>query len=40
MARALIEAAGWVGCDNVGLGLVSPSVLEPRLRAALAAQGA
>jgi uncharacterized protein YcaQ len=40
MARALVEAAGWVGCDNVSLAQVSPAVLEPRLRAALAAEGA
>jgi len=40
MARALVEAAGWVGCDNVRLGQVSPSVLESRLRSALAAAGA
>ncbi len=39
MARALTEAASWVGCDNVALGRVSPAALEPRLRSALAAQG-
>jgi uncharacterized protein YcaQ len=37
MARALIEAATWVDCDNVQLGRVLPASLEPRLRAALAA---
>jgi uncharacterized protein len=36
MARALVEAAAWVGCDNVELGLVEPLRLEPRLRKALA----
>jgi uncharacterized protein len=40
MARALVEAADWVGCDNVALGLVYPSELESRLRSALAAAGA
>ena len=40
MARALVEAAGWVGCDNVSLAQVSPAALEPRLRAALTAEGA
>ena len=35
MARALREAAGWVGCDNVELGHVAPDNLEPRLRKAL-----
>jgi len=39
MARALVEAATWVGCDNVRLGQVSPAGLEPRLRAALAQAG-
>ena len=38
MARALIEAADWVDCDNVQLGRVLPATLEPRLRAALAAE--
>jgi uncharacterized protein len=38
MARALIEAAEWVDCDNVQLGRVLPATLEPRLRAALAAE--
>jgi uncharacterized protein len=36
MARALTEAAAWVGCDNVELGRVEPVRLEPRLRKALA----
>ena len=40
MARALVEAADWVGCDNVRLGQVTPAGLEPRLRAALTAEGA
>jgi uncharacterized protein len=35
MARALTEAAAWVGCDNVELGRVEPASLEPRLRKAL-----
>jgi len=35
MARALVDAAGWVGCDNVELGQVEPLNLEPRLRKAL-----
>jgi uncharacterized protein len=35
MARALTEAAAWVGCDNVELGRVEPARLEPRLRKAL-----
>jgi uncharacterized protein len=35
MARALTEAAAWVGCDNVDLGEVAPVALEPRLRKAL-----
>jgi uncharacterized protein YcaQ len=35
MARALTEAASWVGCDHVELGRVSPPSLEPRLRKAL-----
>jgi uncharacterized protein len=37
MARALTEAAAWVGCDNVSIGRVEPPELEPRLRAALSA---
>jgi uncharacterized protein YcaQ len=36
MARALAEAADWVGCDSVELGQVTPASLEPRLRKALA----
>ena len=40
MAQALVEAASWVGCDNVKLQQVEPPRLEQRLRAALAAQGA
>jgi uncharacterized protein len=39
MATALVEAATWVGCDSVKLGLVEPPQLEPRLRAALSARG-
>jgi uncharacterized protein len=35
MARALAEAAAWVGCDNVELGQVEPARLEPRLRKAV-----
>jgi uncharacterized protein len=35
MARALTEAATWVGCDNVEIGQVTPATLEPRLRKAL-----
>ena len=34
MARALADAAAWVGCDNVELGQVEPASLEPRLRKA------
>jgi uncharacterized protein len=40
MARALIEAASWVGCDTVKLAQVEPAGLEPRLRSALSARGA
>jgi uncharacterized protein len=36
MARALAEAAAWVGCDNVELRRVDPVSLEPRLRKAIA----
>jgi len=36
MARALAEAAAWVGCDSVELGRVEPARLEPRLRKAIA----
>jgi uncharacterized protein YcaQ len=35
MARALRDAAGWVGCDNVEVGHVEPARLEPRLRKAI-----
>ena len=38
MARALVEAASWVGCDSVELGQVQPPQLEQRLRSALAAE--
>ncbi len=37
MARALREAASWVGCDDVSLGRVSPPALAGRLSAALSA---
>jgi hypothetical protein len=37
MARALVEAAAWVGCDSVRLDRVEPPNLAPRLAAALAA---
>jgi uncharacterized protein len=40
MARALVEAASWVGCDSVKLAQVEPAGLEPRLRTALSARGA
>jgi uncharacterized protein YcaQ len=40
MARALTEAASWVGCDQVRLEQVEPAGLAPRLRAALASHGA
>jgi uncharacterized protein len=36
MARALREAAEWVGCSSVAVEQVSPPHLAPRLRAALA----
>jgi uncharacterized protein len=36
MARALRDAAAWVGCDNVEIGQVTPDTLEPRLRKAIA----
>jgi uncharacterized protein len=36
MARALREAAEWVGCDGVAVERVTPSDLGPRLHAALA----
>jgi uncharacterized protein len=35
MARALAEAATWVGCDNVAVERVEPASLAPRLTAAL-----
>jgi uncharacterized protein len=35
MARALAEAATWVGCDSVKVEKVFPEALEPRLRSAL-----
>ncbi|HEX7994106.1 MAG TPA: crosslink repair DNA glycosylase YcaQ family protein [Streptosporangiaceae bacterium] len=37
MARALVEAARWVSCDNIAIEVVRPSAVEPRLQAALAA---
>jgi uncharacterized protein YcaQ len=37
MARALRDAAAWVGCDNVAVGAVAPARLESRLRSELAA---
>jgi uncharacterized protein YcaQ len=40
MARALVEAAKWVGCTTVKLERVNPPDLEPRLRSALTAAGA
>jgi uncharacterized protein len=40
MARALVEAASWVGCDNVKLQQVQPPRLEQRLQDALASHGA
>jgi uncharacterized protein len=39
MARALVSAASWVGCDQVRLGQVRPAEWEPGLRSALAAAG-
>ena len=39
MARALGEAATWVGCDSIALGRVLPARTEPRLRAALTSLG-
>jgi uncharacterized protein len=35
MARALLEAAKWVGCDNIALERVEPPELAPRLHGAL-----
>jgi hypothetical protein len=40
MARALVEAASWVGCDSVRVERAEPDRLVPRLRSALAALGA
>ena len=40
MARALVEAASWVGCDNVKLQQVEPPKLEQRLQDALTELGA
>jgi uncharacterized protein len=40
MARALVEAASWVGCDSVRLEQVEPLALRPRLQAVLTAHGA
>jgi len=40
MAKALVEAAAWVGCDNVKLQQVEPPELEQRLQAALTELGA
>jgi len=37
MAQALREAASWVGCDEVRLGVVEPAGYAGRLRSALAA---
>jgi hypothetical protein len=37
MAQALREAASWVGCDEVSLGVVEPAEHAGRLRSALAA---
>ena len=37
MAQALREAASWVGCDEVSLGVVEPAEYAARLRSALAA---
>ena len=37
MARALRDAAAWVGCDNVSVGEVAPARLEGRMRAEIAA---
>jgi uncharacterized protein YcaQ len=38
MARALREAATWVGCDEVRLEQIEPAAHAPRLTAALTAQ--
>jgi len=37
MAQALREAASWVGCDEVSLGVVEPAEYAARLRSALGA---
>ncbi len=37
MARALRDAAAWVGCDNVSVGEVLPGRLEQRMRTEIAA---
>jgi uncharacterized protein len=37
MARALRDAAAWVGCDNVAVGAVAPARLEQRMRREIAA---
>jgi uncharacterized protein len=39
MARALRDAAAWVGCDNVAVGEVAPSRLEQRIRTEVAKLG-
>jgi len=39
MARALAEAASWVGCDSVHAERVSPAPLAEPLAAALKAAG-
>jgi hypothetical protein len=39
MARALAEAAQWVGCENVGIERASPATLAQPLAAALKALG-
>jgi uncharacterized protein YcaQ len=36
MARALRDAAAWVGCDNLAIGEVAPARAERRMRAELA----
>jgi uncharacterized protein YcaQ len=37
MARALRDAAAWVGCDSIAVGQVGPARLEQRLRREVAA---
>jgi uncharacterized protein len=39
MARALAEAASWVGCDNIYAERTSPPQLAQPLAAALKAEG-